>query len=212
MGGRQSTPGSAAQSPLGRSSMSNGHHSAPGTNALSGPGSSRDNSTSRSSRQLMVQSDWRTRARSMGNFVGGHPEPSGRAIVNLNGMGFSFGVPGSPDSDTSTEDISSVGRVFSPHSLPLHFMSFSGIKCPVCSKPVPSDDVECHLVMCLTKPRISYNEDILTDDKGDECVICLEDLSQGDTIARLPCLCIYHKNCIDSWFEVNRSCPEHPAD
>lgn len=37
-----------------------------------------------------------------------------------------------------------------------------------------------------------FAEDILTDDKG-ECVICLEDLSQGDVIARLPCLCIYHK-------------------
>lgn len=65
--------------------------------------------------------------------------------------------------------------------------------------------------MCLTKPRLSYNEDVLADDKG-ECVICLEDLLQGDTIARLPCLCIYHKNCIDRWFEVNRSCPEHPGD
>lgn len=32
------------------------------------------------------------------------------------------------------------------------------------------------------------------------------------TIARLPCLCVYHKSCTDSWFEVNRSCPEHPED
>ena len=33
---------------------------------------------------------------------------------------------------------------------------------------------------------------MLTKDAG-ECVICLEELLQGDTIARLPCLCIYHK-------------------
>lgn len=69
--------------------------------------------------------------------------------------------------------------------------------------------------MCLTKPRLSYNgkslisirpnansffinnsrnstEDVLNDPKG-ECVICLEDLNAGDVIARLPCLCIYHK-------------------
>lgn len=32
-----------------------------------------------------------------------------------------------------------------------------GIKCPVCSKFVLPDDIECHLVMCLTKPRLSYN-------------------------------------------------------
>lgn len=37
-----------------------------------------------------------------------------------------------------------------------------------------------------------FVEDVLNDDKG-ECVICLEELTQGDTIARLPCLCIYHK-------------------
>lgn len=95
---------------------------------------------------------------------------------------------------------------------PLHALTnTSGIKCPVCSKTILTDDVECHLVMCLTKPRISYNEDVLKEQKG-ECVICLEDMDQGDTIARLPCLCIYHKRCIDDWFQVNRSCPEHPAD
>ncbi|NWI17449.1 ZNRF2 ligase, partial [Crypturellus soui] len=63
-------------------------------------------------------------------------------------------------------------------------------------------------------------EDVLSKDAG-ECAICLEELQQGDTIARLPCLCIYHKGqvfltlrvpCIDEWFEVNRSCPEHPSD
>ncbi|XP_055081362.1 E3 ubiquitin-protein ligase ZNRF2-like isoform X2 [Periophthalmus magnuspinnatus] len=54
-------------------------------------------------------------------------------------------------------------------------------------------------------------EDILSRDSG-ECAICLDEMEQGDTIARLPCLCIYHKGCIDEWFEVNRSCPEHPAD
>ncbi|KAM6935767.1 E3 ubiquitin-protein ligase znrf2 isoform 3-T3 [Lycodopsis pacificus] len=56
-----------------------------------------------------------------------------------------------------------------------------------------------------------FGEDVLTKDAG-ECAICLEELVQGDTIARLPCLCIYHKGCIDEWFEVNRSCPEHPSD
>ncbi|XP_065212107.1 E3 ubiquitin-protein ligase ZNRF1 [Planococcus citri] len=104
-----------------------------------------------------------------------------------------------------------LGRVYTARSLPSHIWSLNGIKCPVCSKFVLPDDVECHLVMCLTKPRLTYNEDVLTNDKG-ECVICLEDLLQGDTIARLPCLCVYHKSCIDQWFDVNRSCPEHPGD
>uniref|UniRef100_A0A8B9XM12 E3 ubiquitin-protein ligase ZNRF1 n=1 Tax=Bos mutus grunniens TaxID=30521 RepID=A0A8B9XM12_BOSMU len=91
------------------------------------------------------------------------------------------------------------------------FWRKTGFKCPICSKSVASDEMEMHFIMCLSKPRLSYNDDVLTKDAG-ECVICLEELLQGDTIARLPCLCIYHKSCIDSWFEVNRSCPEHPAD
>ncbi|KAL7744991.1 hypothetical protein ACLKA6_007255 [Drosophila palustris] len=111
----------------------------------------------------------------------------------------------------SATSANGIGRVYTATSLPSHIWSFNGIKCPVCNKFVLPDDIECHLVMCLTKPRLSYNEDTLLDAKG-ECVICLEDLSPGDTIARLPCLCIYHKGCIDRWFEVNRSCPEHPGD
>lgn len=151
--------------------------------------------------------DARQRARSLSSVLNGHSGqpisiPAGHAV---------FGVSGSPDSEDSTPDELPFGRIFAAHSLPVQLVSFNGIKCPVCSKFVLPDDVECHLVMCLTKPRISYNEDVLTEEKG-ECVICLEELLQGNTIARLPCLCIYHKTCIDAWFEVNRSCPEHPLD
>ncbi|XP_077993696.1 E3 ubiquitin-protein ligase znrf2-like [Glandiceps talaboti] len=151
-------------------------------------------------------SNHRERARSLGSFQNGF----GQQRMNIAGNG-SF----SPDSDSSSPDDGS-NHMFSlqPQSLPAHLLSpslLTGIKCPVCSKFVPPDDIECHLVICLTKPRISYNEDVLTSESG-ECVICLDDLEQGDTIARLPCLCIYHKSCIDSWFEVNRSCPEHPND
>lgn len=39
---------------------------------------------------------------------------------------------------------------------------------------------------------LSFLEDVLSRDCG-ECSICLDDMLQGDTIARLPCLCIYHK-------------------
>ena len=81
----------------------------------------------------------------------------------------------------------------------------------MCKKIIPADDVEAHIIMCLTKPKINYNgntpiltilrnfstiyfcsEDVLAEDKG-ECIICLENLEKDQTIARLPCLCIYHK-------------------
>lgn len=40
-----------------------------------------------------------------------------------------------------------------------------------------------------------FVEDVLNDPKG-ECVICLDDLNAGDIIARLPCLCVYHKGYV----------------
>ncbi|XP_029106100.1 E3 ubiquitin-protein ligase ZNRF2 [Scleropages formosus] len=85
------------------------------------------------------------------------------------------------------------------------------IRCPFCSKPFPGSRIEDHLLSCLTSPPLPYNTDTLAKDSG-ECSICLEDLIQGETIARLACLCVYHKSCIDSWCKVKACCPEHPFD
>uniref|UniRef100_A0A3B3HN40 RING-type E3 ubiquitin transferase n=1 Tax=Oryzias latipes TaxID=8090 RepID=A0A3B3HN40_ORYLA len=104
-----------------------------------------------------------------------------------------------------------VGPMFFPVTDALQRSPHDRFHCPVCSKFMAADEMEKHLLMCFSKTRLTYNKDILSRDSG-ECAICLEELEQGDTIARLPCLCIYHKGCIDEWFEVNRSCPEHPAD
>lgn len=42
--------------------------------------------------------------------------------------------------------------------LTMLFPSFSpGFKCPVCSKSVASNEMEVHFIMCLSKPRLSYN-------------------------------------------------------
>ncbi|XP_017382584.1 E3 ubiquitin-protein ligase ZNRF2 [Cebus imitator] len=164
------------------------------------------------------------RSRSLGGAVGSVASGARAAQSSFSIPNSSSGPYGSQDSVHSSPEDGGGGRDRpaggSPGgprlvigSLPAHLSPhmFGGFKCPVCSKFVPSDEMDLHLVMCLTKPRITYNEDVLSKDAG-ECAICLEELQQGDTIARLPCLCIYHKGCIDEWFEVNRSCPEHPSD
>ncbi|XP_040500062.1 E3 ubiquitin-protein ligase ZNRF2 [Ursus maritimus] len=164
------------------------------------------------------------RSRSLGGAVGSVASAARAAQSSFSIPNSSSGPYGSQDSVHSSpeeggggRDRPAVGGPGGPRlvigSLPAHLSPhmFGGFKCPVCSKFVPSDEMDLHLVMCLTKPRITYNEDVLSKDAG-ECAICLEELQQGDTIARLPCLCIYHKGCIDEWFEVNRSCPEHPSD
>ena len=49
-----------------------------------------------------------------------------------------------------------------------------------------------HLFKVINRRSYLFLEDTLTENKG-ECVICLDDLLEGQKIARLPCLCIYHK-------------------
>ncbi|KAF7715909.1 Uncharacterized protein PECH_005753 [Penicillium ucsense] len=42
-----------------------------------------------------------------------------------------------------------------------------------------------------------------------ECSICFEDYEAGQILARLKCLCKFHKACIDDWFERKMECPVH---
>lgn len=134
-------------------------------------------------------------------------------FFNLGGGNSSAQNTGDLDSDLSSDEdelhwnhnLNSLAQ-----SLPF-FFGVRDFKCFVCNKQIPADDAEAHIMMCLTKPRLTYNEDVLTDDKG-ECIICFEELEKGQTIARLQCLCIYHKHCIDDWLTRSQSCPGHPPD
>lgn len=54
-----------------------------------------------------------------------------------------------------------------------------------------------------------------SDGEPQECVICFEEFEEGDEMARLECLCKFHKKCIAGWF-VKRAregegmgCPTH---
>jgi len=42
---------------------------------------------------------------------------------------------------------------------------------------------------------------------GYVCIICLNDLDKGQTMTLLKCDHIYHKHCIDEWFNKKRVCP-----
>ena len=46
-----------------------------------------------------------------------------------------------------------------------------------------------------------------------ECIICLEEFEVGVPMARLECLCRFHKHCISAWWEKNHGrCPVHHHD
>lgn len=41
----------------------------------------------------------------------------------------------------------------------------------------------------------------------DRCVICMTDFAMGDPIRFLPCMHIYHKDCIEDWLVRSFTCP-----
>lgn len=47
------------------------------------------------------------------------------------------------------------------------------------------------------------------DEEMKECLICMEDYKVGAQLARLECLCKFHKNCIIDWFQRKAECPVH---
>lgn len=44
-------------------------------------------------------------------------------------------------------------------------------------------------------------------DKQKSCCICMEDFKDAEDVRTLPCLHIFHTNCIDSWLVRSRTCP-----
>ncbi|XP_057360610.1 E3 ubiquitin-protein ligase ZNRF2 isoform X1 [Manis pentadactyla] len=110
------------------------------------------------------------RSRSLGGAVGTVASGTRAAQSSFSIPNSSSGPYGSQDSVHSSPEDGGGGRdrpagggSGGPRlvigSLPAHLSPhmFGGFKCPVCSKFVPSDEMDLHLVMCLTKPRITYN-------------------------------------------------------
>jgi hypothetical protein len=116
-------------------------------------------------------------------------------------------------------------------------------ECPICHRELPSREQanfeslrETHITTCIQShstygsprgpsvgneppppPRrtgmygYTATEKDCVDDA--ECTICLEEFTVGVAMARLECLCRFHRSCITAWF-VNHPgrCPVHQHD
>uniref|UniRef100_A0A668TYZ9 RING-type E3 ubiquitin transferase n=1 Tax=Oreochromis aureus TaxID=47969 RepID=A0A668TYZ9_OREAU len=100
------------------------------------------------------------RARSVG---GSSLRPHSGINIPNSGGGYSSPESGGSSPEEAADRERSGGGQEVPRlligSLPAHLSPhlFGGFKCPVCSKFLASDEMDLHLVLCLTKPRVTYN-------------------------------------------------------
>lgn len=113
-------------------------------------------------------------------------------------------------------------------------------ECPVCHRELPLKDLpnsealrEAHVDGCITshstygggtshgesssRPRRTGMFPYVATEKdcvdSAECTICLEEFEVGVPMARLECLCRFHRDCISRWFAKNPGrCPVHSHD
>lgn len=95
---------------------------------------------------------------------------------------------------------------------------------PSVAKPLPVVVIEQARLIVPVTPHIEYYSRLEVQDSTDylasvvivdvpeiECIICLENFKRKDITARLLCMCLYHKPCIDRWWKnkETRHCPLH---
>lgn len=52
-----------------------------------------------------------------------------------------------------------------------------------------------------------YQKLARSDSGCDRCTICLCDYEEQDEVRRLPCMHLFHKECVDQWLPTNKRCP-----
>lgn len=78
---------------------------------------------------------------------------------------------------------------------------------PATPETAPSRPFLSSRMICFAASQL----DTIGEDS--ECIICMEDFEEGVEMARLECLCKYHKKCIDGWFFKHPGrCPVHGQD
>ncbi|XBW35623.1 hypothetical protein QEN19_001197 [Hanseniaspora menglaensis] len=59
------------------------------------------------------------------------------------------------------------------------------------------------LIYAMSADEINKHKEASKDDF--DCPICFEDFEEKDKVGRLECLCLYHYDCIKSWFDKKKS-------
>ncbi|KAF3762366.1 FYVE-domain-containing protein [Cryphonectria parasitica EP155] len=163
-----------------------------------------------------------------------HPQRAHRLRSSLRASGQESG---SPSSSTAAAAAAAAQRRPLPPDPP---QLAEEDECPVCHRELPPRNLsnfealrEAHISVCITshstyggtpgaegsssQPRRTGMFPYLATEKdcvdSAECTICLEEFEVGVAMARLECLCRFHRDCIARWFAKNPGrCPVHSHD
>jgi len=56
-------------------------------------------------------------------------------------------------------------------------------------------------------PTFTYTQDCHIPTDKSTCSVCLSDFQEGDTLKTVPCMHLFHTECIDEWLKMSKVCP-----
>ena len=68
-----------------------------------------------------------------------------------------------------------------------------------------NNGVDINLLNSLPSTQLKDVSHLESDKK--QCVICMEDFNNGDEVIYLPCLHVFHKDCLFEWLRGHNDCP-----
>ena len=95
-----------------------------------------------------------------------------------------------------------INRIYSINSNLNYNNLFSQYMTYVGSFANPTNEV---IINALPETQIGDISKLDEDKKN--CIICLEDFKTGDKALILPCIHLFHTECIKKWLESQNSCP-----
>ena len=60
--------------------------------------------------------------------------------------------------------------------------------------------------------RGATTEEEPEEEEADKCTICLSEFEVEEDVRRLPCMHLFHVECVDQWLGQNKRCPICRAD
>ena len=62
-------------------------------------------------------------------------------------------------------------------------------------------------IKSLNLPEITIKDPNKLEEKNKKCMICLENFGANEKVTALPCIHLFHTQCINQWIERRKNCP-----